>query len=118
MLPVPVIALSLAAAMAFALAAVFQQHAAAAQPPEHSMRFSLVWRLAHRPLWLVGIAASVLGTFLQLLALWRGSLVTVQPLLVCGLLFALPINAIWMHRRRPERGELAAATAVCVGLAL
>ena len=56
-----------------------------------------------RPMWLAGLSASIVGTALQLIALWHGSLVTVQPLLVCGLLFALPINAIWMHRRRPGR---------------
>lgn len=113
-----VILLSLAAALAFAVAAVLQQHAAAGQPIEQNMRVSLVISLAQRPLWLAGIGASAVGTLLQLLALWRGSLVTVQPLLVCGLLFALPINAIWMHRRRPGRRELVAAAVVCGGLAL
>lgn len=115
---VAVILLALAAALAFAVAAVLQQHAAAAQPIEHNMRLSLVIRLAQRPLWLAGVGASALGTFLQLLALWKGSLVTVQPLLVCGLLFALPINAVWMHKRRPGRHELAAAATVCAGLAV
>lgn len=111
-----VITISLGAALAFALAAVLQQHAAAAQPAEHSLHLSLLWRLAKRPLWRIGIAASAVGTLLQLLALWRGSLVTVQPVLVCGLLFALPINAVWVRRRRPERRELGAAAAVCAGL--
>lgn len=115
---VAVILLALAAALAFAVAAVLQQHAAAAQPNEHNMRLSLVIRLAQRPLWLAGIGASAIGTFLQLLALWKGSLVTVQPLLVCGLLFALPINAVWIHKRRPARQEVAAAATVCAGLAV
>jgi drug/metabolite transporter (DMT)-like permease len=115
---VPVVLLSLAAALAFAVAAVLQQHAAAAQPPEHNLRPILVLKLVQRPLWLAGIAASVIGTVLQLLALWHGSLVTVQPLLVCGLLFALPINAIWMHRRRPGARELLAAVTVCLGLVI
>ena len=112
------ILLSLAAALVFAVASVLQQHAAAAQPPEHNLRPILVIRLLRRPLWLAGIAASAVGTCLQLLALWHGSLVTVQPLLVCGLLFALPINAIWMHKRRPGARELLAAATVCSGLAI
>lgn len=112
------ILLSLAAALAFAVAVVLQQHAAAAQPPEHNLRPILILKLLHRPLWLVGIGASVIGTGFQLLAFWHGSLVTVQPLLVCGLLFALPINAIWMHRRRPSARELVAAATVCSGLVL
>jgi len=115
---VPVILVSLAAALAFSLAVVLQQHAAFAEPAEHNLRPTLVLRLLRRPLWLAGIAASLVGTFLQLIALWRGSLVTVQPLLVCGLLFALPINAVWMHRRRPGARELLAAVTVCLGLVI
>lgn len=112
------ILLSLAAALAFAVAAVLQQHAAAAQPLEHNLRPILVLRLLRRPMWLAGLSASVVGTALQLIALWHGSLVTVQPLLVCGLLFALPINAIWMHKRRPGARELLAAATVCLGLVI
>jgi drug/metabolite transporter (DMT)-like permease len=111
-----VILVSLAAAMAFAVAVVMQQHAAIAQPAEHHLRFSLLLRLVRRPLWLAGIGASVVGTALQLVALVHGSLVTVQPILVCGLLFALPINAIWVHSRRPGARELLAAVTVCLGL--
>ena len=112
------ILLSLCAALVFAVGAVLQQHAAAAQPIEHNLRPILILKHIQRPLWLAGIGAGTLGSGLQLLALWRGSLVTVQPLLVCGLLFALPINAIWMHRRKPGAREVLAAGAVCVGLAV
>ena len=112
----PVIAVSLLAAFAFAVAVVLQQHAAVAQPAEHHLRLSLLVRLVQRPLWLAGIGSSIVGTCLQLVALMHGSLVTVQPLLVCGLLFELPINAIWMHKRRPGARELLAALTVCIGL--
>lgn len=111
-----VVLLSLLAALAFAFGAVLQQHAASGQPPEHHMRPSLVLRLVRRPMWLFGIGMNGVGTLVQLAALWRGSLVTVQPLLVCGLLFALPINAIWLHRRWPGVRECLSAGAVCIGL--
>lgn len=111
-----VVLLSLCAALAFAFGAVLQQHAAAGQPAEHNMRPSLVIRLVQRPMWLAGIGMNGIGTILQLAALWKGSLVTVQPLLVCGLIFALPINAIWLHRRRPGVRECLSAGAVCIGL--
>lgn len=113
-----VILVSLAAAMAFALAVVLQQHAAAAQPPRYNLKPALVLRLARRPLWLAGIAASAVGTSLQLVALWHGSLVTVQPLLVCGLLFALPMNALWHRRKHPGALGIVAAGTVCAGLVL
>lgn len=113
-----VVVLSLLAALAFAVGAVLQQHAAAAQPPERHMRPALVVALFRRPLWLAGIGANAVGTLLQLAALWRGSLVAVQPLLVCGLLFALPINAVVLNRRLPGWRECASGGAVCLGLAL
>ncbi|MHB1510164.1 MAG: DMT family transporter [Acidimicrobiales bacterium] len=113
-----VILVSLAAAMAFALAVVLQQHAAAAQPARYNLRPTLVLRLVQRPLWLAGIAASAVGTCLQLVALWHGSLVTVQPLLVCGLLFALPMNALWLRGKHPRALEILSAGTVCFGLVL
>ncbi len=112
------ILVSLAAAMAFALAVVLQQHAAAVEPARYNLKPALVLRLVRRPLWLAGIAASAVGTCLQLVALWHGSLVTVQPLLVCGLLFALPINALWLRRKHPGALEILSAGSVCVGLVL
>ncbi len=111
-----VVVLSLLAALAFAFGAVLQQQAASGQPAERHMRPSLVLHLLRRPMWLAGIAMNGVGTLLQLAALWHGSLVTVQPLLVCGLLFALPLNAILLHRRRPGVREGLSAGAVCIGL--
>lgn len=112
------VVLSLLAALAFAVGAVLQQHAAARQPPERHMRPALVVGLLRRPLWLAGVAANGVGTLLQLAALWRGSLVAVQPLLVCGLLFALPINSLVLRRRLPGWRECASGAVVCLGLAL
>ncbi len=113
-----VVLVSLAAALAYAIASVLQQHAAAGAPAEHNLRLKLVTGLARRPLWIAGISASGVGLILQTLALGRGSLTIVQPLLVCGLLFALPINALAV-RRRPLHGRQWWATgAVCAGLAL
>lgn len=113
-----VVLVSLAAALAYAIASVLQQHAASAQPADKNLRPGLVLALARRPVWLVGIAASALGLLLQLLALSRGSLTVVQPVLVCGLIFALPINAFLVQRRRLSLREWTAALAVTAGLAL
>jgi drug/metabolite transporter (DMT)-like permease len=113
-----VVLASLAAALAYALAAVLQQHAAVEQPHEDNLRPRLLLRLARRPLWLAGIAASAMGLLLQLLALSRGALVVVQPILVLGLVFALAINALVLHRRRLAPSEAIAALTVCTGLVL
>src|SRR3989440_3164778 len=88
-----VVASALGSAFLYALAAVAQQRAAVAEPLEYSLRLRLLISLLHRPLWLVGLACDVGAFVLQFWALDHGSLVLVQPLLVSGLLFALPLGA-------------------------
>lgn len=108
---------ALGSALMYALASVAQQRAAAAAPAHESLRLSLIVRLARRPLWLLGIAFDLAGFVLQFLALQHGSLVLVQPLLVCGLLFALPLGAAIAGGRLTSL-DWAAAAAVCGGLTL
>ncbi len=96
-------ALALASAFFYALKSVLQQRAAAAAPPEQSMRPGLLVHLAQRPLWLIGTLADGVAFVLHALALKRGSLVLVQPLLVTSLLFALPIEAVSARRRMEQR---------------
>lgn len=105
------------AALMYAAASVLQQRSAAAQGEEHSLRIGLLTRLVQRPAWLLGIAADVAGYVLQFVALSRGTLVVVQPLMVCGLLFALPIGAR-LSAARLHRSDWVAALAVCGGLAV
>lgn len=84
---------ALAAALFYALASVLQHWEAERQPAEQALRIGLLTRLAQQPKWLAGLLFDVLGYLCQWLALSWGSLVVVQPLLVLGLLFALPIRA-------------------------
>ena len=114
MLAVP---LALVAAMLYALASVFQQRAAAAEPAERNLSLGLLGGLVRRPLWLLGVAADAAGYGFQFAALAIGTLVVVQPLLVLGLLFALPIGAR-MAGAKISRRDLLAAAALCAGLAL
>ncbi|MGH9206828.1 MAG: DMT family transporter, partial [Acidimicrobiales bacterium] len=108
---------ALGAAMLYALAAVLQHRSAASVPDERSMRVGLIVHLAGRPAWLIGIVADAGAYVLQFVALGHGSLVLVQPLLVPGLLMALPINAALTHRHLNRR-EWVASGAVVTGLAL
>src|SRR5437763_2754920 len=110
-----VVASALGSAFLYALAAVFQQRAAAAEPLEHSLRLRLLIGLLHRPLWLVGLACDISAFLLQFWALDHGSLVLVQPLLVSGLLFALPLGALVSHERMTPNDWLGAALVV-IGL--
>jgi len=108
---------ALGSALCYALASVLQQRAAAAEPLDQSLRVGLLTRLMLRPLWVLGIGADVLGYVLQFIALGHGTLVVVQPLLVSGLLFALPFGAL-VSGRRMERRDWVGGGAVVVGLAL
>lgn len=110
-----IVALSLAAAFAYALATVLQQRAAAAAPRHPSMHPGLLRYLVMRPLWLLGIVADLLGFTLQAWALRRGSLLIVQLLLVSGLLFALPLGAA-LARRLLRWREWLGAVLVAIGL--
>jgi drug/metabolite transporter (DMT)-like permease len=101
----------------YALASVLQQRSAAAQPADQSLRLSLLGRLLRTPMWLLGLGCDVTGYILQFVALGHGPIVVVQPLLVCGLLFALPLGAAWAGRKLRRRDWIAALL-VCSGLAV
>jgi hypothetical protein len=108
---------TLGAAVLYAVASVAQQRPAEAQPSERSLRLGLLVDLAAKPLWVAGNVAEVAAYGLQFIALRRGSLTLVQPLLVSGLLFALPLGAA--ASRRPMRApDWIGAVLVAGGLAL
>ena len=112
-----VVTLALTAALCFASASVLQQRAAVAVPVEHSLRIGLLTRLIRQPIWLAGIGADAAGYILQVLALDRGPLALVQPLLAAGLLLALVFNHSPGNRGLRRRDWLA-AVATATGLAL
>lgn len=87
--PVVAIALALLAAFLFACASVAQQSAAAAVPQGES----LIATLIRSPRWWAGVVGDLGGYCVQVAALWVGSVLVVQPLIVSMLLFALPLSA-------------------------
>lgn len=110
-----VFAFALGAALLFAVASVLQQRAASQAPGAGTVRFGLLIHLVKRPMWVAGYAADWAAFGLQALALGTGSLLIVQPLLVTGLLFALPFAAAWSGRRLGSHDWIA-AFALCAGL--
>jgi drug/metabolite transporter (DMT)-like permease len=117
-----VVLLAVLAAVFLAVGIVVRQRATMDVPQEHGVSSVMFLTLLRRPLWWGGTAAAVAGFVFQALALANGSLLLVQPILVSGLLFALPLSARLAHRR-VTRGEwvwamvLTAALAVFVVLA-
>ncbi|OBF11345.1 DMT family transporter [Mycobacterium sp. ACS4331] len=112
-----VVALALTAALCAALGIVVRQLATRDVPADRGMSPTIVTTLLRRPLWWAGIATACAGYAFQALALSRGSLVLVQPLLVSSLLFALPISAR-LAGQRVSRSEWAWAGLLTVALAV
>ena len=111
------VAVALAGAFFFALAATLQQREAALEEGVGESDPRLLWRLAHRPLWLAGIGADVVSAALLVFALSLGPVAVVQPVGITGLLFAIPMVAV--VRRTPVAiREIGLALLVLAGLAL
>lgn len=107
------------AAFAFAASNALRHRSAADLPAVTPLgvaslaRFSL--RTVQHPIWLLGMAVDLAGIALHALALHDGPLTLVQPVLVSGLLFAIPFRH-WLDRRQPSGAELRWAAVLGAGL--
>lgn len=106
---------ALGSAACFALSSVLQQRGAARAPDDTGAR--LVLHLLRRPVWVGGLLAAVATVVLQFVGLAVGELALIQPLLLLGLLFALPISVL-LEKCKPSRREWGWAAALVVGLTL
>ena len=111
------VALALAAALCYACGSVIEHQVARQQRPELALRLGLLVALARQPLWVIGFLVGVGAYGLEAAALAVGDVMTVAPLLVSGLLFALPLASHRSHRRMTS-GEWAAAVALTGALAV
>jgi drug/metabolite transporter (DMT)-like permease len=102
------------AALLFAVGAVLQHEAA-----EHSTSASGLdlRHLVTRPRWMVGQAATLLGTAAQVAALAVAPVAVVQPMLAVALVIALGLRAV-RKRQAPLRLELLGAALTTGGLAV
>jgi drug/metabolite transporter (DMT)-like permease len=107
---------AMGAAASFGVTGPLQNRATKRVPSRQALRPGLLIDLAHQPLWVLSIVATVVGSALQVVALDYGPLILVQPLLVTGLLFAVVISA-GMARRRPDRIIMVGSSCCVAGLA-
>ena len=112
-----VVAAALAGAVFTAVGIVVRQRATMDVPAEHGMSLVMLNTLLRRPRWWAGTGAAVTGYAFYAVALAKGSLLLVAPLLVAALLFALPLSA-WLSRRRVSRAEWAWASLLTLALAV
>lgn len=91
--------LAVVAAVFVAVGIVVRQYSTRHLHEDEAAGAGMASALVCRPLWWAGTASAVGGYVFQALALGRGSLLLVQPVLVSSLLFALPLSARLVHRR-------------------
>ncbi|MBO0813734.1 MAG: DMT family transporter [Actinobacteria bacterium] len=108
---VAAVAAALAGAMIYGLSAVLEQRSVSQVAERGVFSPRLLVDLAHRPVWLASIAATIAGAALQATALHFGPLALVQPILACDLLFAVLINAV--ARRAAPDGVLFVGAVCC-----
>jgi hypothetical protein len=110
--------LAVAASLCTATASVCQRIGAKSSQTE-GFDLWLVFRLARRPVWLLGVASMILGFGFQLTALHFGPLALVQPILALELLFVFGYLAIaGAGRVTVQRRDWLAAAAMSSGIGL
>jgi drug/metabolite transporter (DMT)-like permease len=107
---------ALISAFCFAIASVAQHHVASETQTAQTLNPRLFLDLARRPLWWAGSFGDLFGFIIQAVALSLGAVSLVQPLLVTGLLLAIPLSAAVDHRK-VARAEVYGALLCCAGLA-
>ncbi len=110
-----VVLIAVASAALFALGSSLQ-HRSAGSAPTSSKR-AMVTSLLRRPSWALGALLCATAFALHALALSRGDLTVVQPIILSGIVFAVFARAA-IDRRLPSRGELGWAGVTWAGLAL
>jgi drug/metabolite transporter (DMT)-like permease len=106
---------------AFGAAATFAfstsvQHHANSSVPHGTGTLGMLGHLARRPTWLFGQILALGAFALHALALHSGPLAIVQPIIISGIVWAVPARAA-MSRRLPTRAELLAVALTAGGLA-
>ncbi|WP_406380369.1 DMT family transporter [Streptomyces sp. NBC_01618] len=97
-----VLALAVSAACCLGFGFVLQQDAASHAPRSDYLSFRLLLDLMRVPEWLAGIGLMVCGMVLGALALGKGELSIVEPLLATNLLFAMALSR---HRTGQRLGR-------------
>lgn len=107
--------LALIASISFALAATLWQRASLDAGVEPGDARGMVGLLGNW-VWLLGLAAQIVGVLLQGAALDRGRVAVIQPLLVTSIIWALPLGYFLTHQTVTRR-HIAGAAIIVVGLA-
>jgi drug/metabolite transporter (DMT)-like permease len=107
--------LALLSAATFAISTSVQHQAAQKAPASAQGLAGLLGYLLRQPTWLVGQVLATCAFLLHASALNAGAIAVVQPIVVSGIVWAVPARAA-ISRRLPSLAELRAVLVTAVGL--
>jgi hypothetical protein len=111
------VTLALLSAATFAFSTSVQHQAAEKAPKSAVGTFALIRYLIRRPPWLLGQLLATCAFVLHAAALHSGPIAVVQPIVVSGIVWAVPARAA-ISRRLPSVTELRAVLVTAAGLAV
>jgi hypothetical protein len=107
---------ALASAVGFALSNALQHRAAGLAVASSGGSAALFRVLVRRPSWQLSLALGGLAYLLQAVAVQNGPLIIVQPLIITGIVLALPLRAA-LDRRLPSLHDLRWVALTAAGIA-
>jgi hypothetical protein len=120
LIPSPGLALPLTvglmSASGFAVANALQHRVAGTVPGHVHRPAKVLAYLSRRPLWLAATGVSSMAMAFHAVALRLGSITLVQPLMLVGVVLAVPLRAA-LERQRPPWAAIRAVAVTTVGLA-
>jgi hypothetical protein len=111
------VTLALMSAATFAISTSVQHQAAEKAPASAHSVVALLGYLVRRPLWLLGQLLATCAFALHASALHAGPIAVVQPIVVSGIVWAVPARAA-ISQRMPSVTELRAVLVTATGLAV
>ena len=111
----PAIAVGLAAALAAATSNAMQHRVAGTVPASVDRPIALLTCLVRKPVWLLATTISFSGLLLHGAALRQGSIALVQPIILVGMVLAIPIRAA-LELKTPTWREVRAVLVTMIGL--
>jgi hypothetical protein len=109
--------LALLCAATFAVSTSVQHQAAQGAPESAKGTLGLIAYLARQPAWLVGQLLALCAFALHASALSAGAIAVVQPIVVSGIVWAVPARAA-LSRQMPSVAEVRAVLVTALGLAV
>jgi drug/metabolite transporter (DMT)-like permease len=100
----------------FALSTSLQHRTAGQAPDSVGSSLGVLRFVVTRPPWLLGIAIGAVAFVLHAIALKLGALAVVQPIMIAGVVLAVPVRTA-LDRQLPSRRELGSVLVTAIGLA-